>query len=156
MRRKLITSLLVLGLLLAGVLPAAASPTERSVNPVRYCQSVYGETSNPFGQTYEAYLVPVRFTFGGMTFVDEEFALSSFQACVSTVAGGFVDGAIPSDRVSTPAYIAQCDLLEAWGVVTYPYAFYGLYPAENRADCVRILKGVHSGQLALPEGPPNG
>jgi hypothetical protein len=67
--------------------------------------------------------------------------------CVSSWATG---------RVSTAGYAAQCRLLEG-EVFTYPYAFYGMYLAENRADCIRILRGVHTGELALPPmfTPPN-
>jgi hypothetical protein len=154
---KRFTIAMMVGAILAlAAFPASAAPRDRPLNPVRYCQAALGEQTSPVtGVTFDAYLVPVRFTFGGESFVDPEFALSSFQACVSTVAGGFVDGAIPADRISTPAYLAQCDLLEQAGFISYPYVFYGMYPAENRADCVRILKGVHSGQLELPAPPPN-
>jgi hypothetical protein len=31
-----------------------------------------------------------------------------------------------------------------------------MYPADNRADCAKILKGVHSGELPLPAEPPVG
>lgn len=112
--------------------------------------------TNPVtGITLDQYVIPVEFTFGDETFVDD-FGLSSFQACVSTVTSGLRDGVVGASAITTPAYLAQCDFLEAVGVISYPYAFYGVYPADNRADCVRILKGVHSGTLPLPEPPPNG
>lgn len=155
--KRFATAMMAGAILALAAVPASAAPGDQPLNPVRYCQEALDQETNPVtGNTLEAYLVPVRFTFGDQSMVDPEFALSSFQACVSTVAGGFVDGAIPADRISTPAYLAQCDLLEEAGIVSYPYDFYGMYPAENRADCVRILKGVHSGQLELPAPPPNG
>jgi hypothetical protein len=113
--------------------------------------------TNPVtGKTSFQYVIPVEFSFGGQTVV-EEFGLASFQACVSTVASAMTDeGVVPGNALTKPAYLAQCDVLEQSGVVTYPYSFYGLYPAKNRADCARILKGVHTGRLALPEPPPVG
>jgi hypothetical protein len=112
--------------------------------------------TNPVtGLTFDQYVIPVEFSFGGETVV-EDFGLSSFQACVSTVASGMEDGVVPASAISKPAYLAQCDFLEAAGAIAYPYSFYGVYPADNRADCARILKGVHSGELELPEPPPVG
>jgi hypothetical protein len=138
--------------------PAAAAPGDSaSGGPAAYCRSVYQEATNPVsGETYFQYVIPVEFTFGGETVV-EDFGLASFQACVSTVASAMTDdGVVPGTALTKPAYLAQCDLLEQFGVVTYPYSFYGLYPAENRADCAKILKGVHTGQLELPQQPPVG
>jgi hypothetical protein len=66
------------------------------------------------------------------------------------------EGFVPAAAVSKPAYLARCDFLEASGEITYPYSFYGVYPATKRADCARILKGVHSGTLPLPGMPPVG
>jgi hypothetical protein len=157
MRRTL---LLVVGLLLTLAVgtPAAAAPAEASKgSPAAYCRSVKQEFTNPVsGQTYAQYVIRVKFTFGGQTVV-EEFGLASLQACVSTVASAMTaDGTVPGNALTKPAYLAQCDLLVQFGVVAYPYAFYGLYPAENRADCARILKGVHTGQLEVPQGPPVG
>jgi hypothetical protein len=106
--------------------------------------------------TFDQYVIKVRFSFGGQTVV-EDFGISSFQGASSTVAGSRdADGVVEASAISKPAYLAQCDFLESVGTVTYPYAFYGTYPADNRADCARILQGVHSGTLALPTPPPVG
>lgn len=132
-------------------------PAKAKGGPAAYCSSVYETMTNPVsGQTYPQYILQVEFTFGGETFV-EPFGVASFQACVSTVASAMrSDGTVPGDSLTRPAYLAQCDLLEDFGVISYPYDFYGLYPAENRADCATILKGVHTGELALPAAPPVG
>ena len=153
--------LLLAGLLVVGLpaAPASATPAHQAAgaSPAAYCRSVYEPMTNPVtGLTFDQYVIPVEFSFGGETAV-EDFGLSSFQACVSTVASGMTDdGVVPASAITTPAYLAQCDFLEWAGVVTYPYDFYGVYPATKRADCVRILKGVHSGTLPLPEPPPVG
>lgn len=155
MRRTLLAMVAALVTALGVAVPAAAAPP--SSNPAAYCRAHYESMTNPVsGVTYDQYVIPVEFSFGGETVV-EDFGLASFQACVSTVASAMTDeGVVPADRLSKPAYLAQCDLLEAFGVISYPYAFYGTYPAENRADCARILKGVHTGVLPLPEEPPVG
>lgn len=135
--------------------PATAGPP--SFDPAAHCRAHDEPLTNPVtGATYDQYVIPVEFSFGGATVV-EDFGLATFQARVSTVASAMTDeGVVPGAELTTPTYLAQCDLLEAFGVVTYPYSFYGLYPAENRADCARILKGVHTGALPLPEEPPVG
>jgi hypothetical protein len=134
--------------------PAAAASGDGG--SAKYCRAAFGPLTNPMsGMTFNQYVIPVEFNFGGETFV-EDFGLSSFQACVSTVAGSMKDGVVPASAISKPAYLAQCDFLEAAGVVDYPYAFYGMYPAEKRADCAKILQGVHSGTLPLPTPPPIG
>jgi hypothetical protein len=147
-------------LLLAGVsaMPASAAPAEpTSTSPAAYCRSVYQPLTNPVtGITFDQYVIQVRFNFGGQTVV-EPFGLGSFSACVSTVASAMdADGTVPGDSLTKPAYLAQCTFLERVGAISYPYKFYGVYPAKNRADCARILKGVHTGQLELPGEPPVG
>jgi hypothetical protein len=144
----------------AGVAPAAAaagSEGGEGRSPAAYCRAHYEPLTNPVtGITFDQYVIPVEFSFGGQTVV-EDFGLSSFQACVSTVASGMrADGVVPASAISKPAYLAQCDFLEASGTISYPYKFYGVYLAEKRSDCARILQGVHSGELELPEPPPVG
>jgi hypothetical protein len=152
MRRPLcaLATVAVAAVGLAGLAaPAAAAPG----GPAAYCRAAYEPLTNPVtGIRFDQYVIPVEFSFGGRTVV-EDFGLSSFQACVSTVARGMEDGVVPASAISKPAYLAQCDFLEAAGAISYPYAFYGLYPADNRADCARILKGVHSGTLEVPATP---
>lgn len=155
MRRPLISALAVLAVCAAAP-PAAAAPAPGGGGPAQYCRSVLEPMTNPVtGITRDQYVIPVEFSFGGETAV-EDFGLSTFQACVSTVAGSMRDGVVPASAISKPAYLAQCDFLEAVGVVTYPYRFYGTYPADKRADCARILQGVHSGTLPLPGQAPVG
>ncbi len=79
----------------------------------------------------------------------------SHGACVSSVAQGF-DG--ENGVPSRAAFVDNCKQLEENEFVAsqerpYPYAFYGNahrpeYVAKNRADCVRILYALHTGQLA--------
>ena len=151
----------VLALLVsAAVAPAATAASTDKGNgrsPAAYCRANYGPLTNPMtGMTFNQYVIQVEFSFGGQTVV-EPFGLSSFQACVSTVASGMrPDGVVPAAAISKPAYLAQCDFLEDAGAISYPYSFYGVYPADNRADCAKILKGVHSGELELPTPPPVG
>jgi hypothetical protein len=153
--RRCLSLLLALVAVCALAAPAAAAPG--GGNPAQYCRSVKASMTNPVtGITLDQYVIQVRFSFGGPTVV-EDFGLSSFQGCVSTVAGSRdADGVVEASAISKPAYLAQCDFLESVGTVTYPYAFYRTYPADNRADCARILQGVHSGTLALPTPPPVG
>lgn len=147
---------LVLAALAVCALAVPASAGAAGVNPAKFCRGVYAPMENPVtGITLDQYIVPVAFNFGGETVI-EDFGLGSFQACVSTVASGYRDGAVDASAISKPAYLAQCDFLEAVGEISYPYDFYDTYPAENRADCARILKGVHSGALPLPGPPPVG
>jgi hypothetical protein len=133
-RVRLLLLVSVLAAALAAPASALAAPPDhasahRDHNPVELCGEdfVYMVTVPGLGE------VPLPMATRG--------------GCVSSYATG---------RVSTAGYAAQCRLLEG-EVFTYPYRFYGMYLAENRADCIRILRGVHTGQLALPPQftPPN-
>jgi len=77
------------------------------------------------------------------------FVFQSTGACVSSVAQGF-DG---TGQLTTAAFASQCKFLEDVGV-SYPYAFYGNpdYLANNRADCMRLLRGFHEGTLTPGSG----
>ena len=153
--KKLLVALSTLAVA-ALLLPASPASAEKGTSPAAYCREAFGPLEDPMsGLTVNVYVVPVEFSFGGETAV-EDFALHSFQACVSTVASGLRNGVVPASKISKPAYLARCQNLEDMGAIEYPYSFYGLYPAENRADCARILQGVHSGTLALPGPPPVG
>ena len=156
--RVLFSGLASLVLAAVSAMPALAAPAEASpASPAAYCRSVYQPLTNPVtGLTFDQYVIQVRFSFGGQTVV-EPFGLGSFAACVSTVASAMeADGTVPGESLTKPAYLAQCDFLVAVGAISYPYKFYGVYPAKNRADCARILKGVHTGELELPGEPPVG
>jgi hypothetical protein len=125
--RRPILILALLGLLsLAAVAPAAAAPPEHAgsggANPSELCvENIYVELT-PFGAI--------------------DLFVPSFGGCVSSWASG---------RLSTAAYVSQCKALEAEFIAAfgsaYPYAFYGRYLAENRADCVYFLRGFHTGTI---------
>ena len=158
--RPVLSTLALAVIVTAGTaaLPATAAPAAAAASsPAAYCRSVYEPLENPVTEiTLEQYVIQVSFTFGGETFV-EPFGLGSFAACVSTVASAMdADGIVPGNSLTKPAYLAQCDFLEAVGAISYPYSFYGVYPATKRADCARILQGVHTGELELPGEPPLG
>lgn len=153
--KKLLVALLTLTVATL-LLPASPASAARGTSPAKYCRAAYGPLEDPMsGMVETVYVVPVAFNFGGQTVV-EPFALHSFAACVSTVASGMRNGVVPASKISKPAYLARCDNLVEIGAVDYPYSFYGVYPARNRADCARILKGVHTGSLPLPGPPPVG
>ena len=153
--KKLLVALSTLAVA-ALLLPASPASAAKGTSPAAYCREAFGPLEDPMsGLTVNVYVVPVEFSFGGETAV-EDFALHSFQACVSTVASGLRNGVVPASKISKPAYLARCQNLEDMGAIEYPYSFYGLYPAQNRADWARILQGVHSGTLALPGPPPVG
>ncbi len=71
-----------------------------------------------------------------------ELAIGTHGGCISSTAQG---------ALSTAAYVANCRELER--EFDYPYAFYGVLPAKNRAACVRILRGLHTGQITPPPPP---
>jgi hypothetical protein len=157
--KRVLSGVLALFLVAAAAPAATAAKSDKGNgrSPAAYCRAHFGPLTNPAtGLTFDQYVIQVEFSFGGQTMV-EDFGLSSFQACVSTVASGMrPDGIVPASAISKPAYLAQCDFLEDAGAISYPYSFYGMYPADNRADCAKILKGVHSGELPLPAEPPVG
>lgn len=151
--RRLMIMLVAVAAAAAVAVPASAAP---GVRPTEVCRDAFTTTTSPVtGAEIDTYVVPVRFTFGDETFV-EPFSLPSWQACVSSVASAWDDGAVDGRRLSKPAYLAQCDYLVEAGFISYPYDFYGVYPARNRADCARLLQGFHQGTIALPEPPPVG
>lgn len=127
-RRLVLLAALVLGMLATVAGPAAAAPDQA---PGAYCRSIDNtfppDPNRPF-----------------------PFELPSTGACASSVAQGF-DGTGP---LTTAAFAGQCKFLEGIGVVDYPYAFYGNpdYLAENRADCMRLLRGFHEGTLVPGPG----
>jgi hypothetical protein len=68
--------------------------------------------------------------------------IGTHGGCVSSYAKG---------ALSTAAYVANCKELER--ELDYPYSFYGTYPTTNRAGCVRVLRGLHTGQITPPPPP---
>lgn len=75
-------------------------------------------------------------------------------ACASSVATSQTsdpDAVLPSGA----AFIANCKDLEQTvfaveGGRPYPYAFYGVLPVDNRAECVAVLRALHGGELSPP------
>jgi hypothetical protein len=80
-----------------------------------------------------------------------DFPVQSLTGCVTTVAPGLVDGAVPQAQFSLLAAWSQCTYLEEQFGITYPYVFYGQFEARNRLGCARILK-----QLVATQPPPSG
>jgi hypothetical protein len=81
----------------------------------------------------------------GQTIV-RELPIATHGGCVSSWASG---------QMSVAAVVSQCKRLEegsfrpdgVWFQLTYPHVFYGTWTAKNRADCVRILHGLATGEL---------
>jgi hypothetical protein len=130
--KKLIVSLLAAGAVAgAAATPAAAAPE----SPAKTCAALAASNPELFG-----------------------FIGTKPGACQSTVASvgleALMQGAFPSNA----AAVGNCKELERTlflagkpaGARPYPYAFYGApqLTANNRADCVRILRRIHA------EGPP--
>jgi hypothetical protein len=75
-----------------------------------------------------------------------ELPIATHGGCVSSWATG---------QMSIAAVVGQCKRLEDGTIgpggtyfqLTYPHVFYGIWTAENRADCVRILHGLATGKL---------
>lgn len=79
-----------------------------------------------------------------------ELDTGSRGACISTLL---------ANELSIAAYNNNCRTLERTDFIEdgsrpYPYAFYGNpeYTAYNRWDCIRLLRGFHTGELE--PGPP--
>lgn len=128
-RRYFVLVSLLMGAFAFSVMPASAQPSDA---PGAFCRSI----DNTFPP------------------IDERpfpFELATTGACASSVAQGF-NG---TGSLTTAAFVGQCKFLEDEGVVSYPYAFYGNpdYLANDRADCMRLLRGFHEGTL-IP-GPGN-
>ena len=83
-------------------------------------------------------------TWRGQTIV-RELPIATRGGCASSWATG---------QMSASAVAGQCKRLEegfetpAGPVqVTYPHVFYDLWTAESRADCIKILHGLATGEL---------
>jgi hypothetical protein len=128
--KRLLCSLVAAGTLLAAAAPGAQGARVPPTNPSALCgpDDVYLRTIVWRGQTIQRAL-PMA-THGG---------------CASSWATG---------QMSVAAVVGQCKRLEE-GVVlngqpfalTYPHTFYGVWPAANRAGCVKVLHGLATGEL---------
>lgn len=116
--------------LLLGVLAGPASAASADANPSARC----GERD-----IYEREIV-----WRGQV-IHRELPMATHGACASSWATG---------QMSVAGVVGQCKSLEEGVllngkpfVLTYPHKFYGLWWAENRAGCVRILHGLATGKL---------
>lgn len=83
-------------------------------------------------------------TWRGETIV-RELPIATRGGCASSWATG---------QMSVAAVAGQCKRLEQGFVtpagpvqITYPHTFYGLWTADTRADCIKILHGLATGEL---------
>lgn len=115
-------------LAVAGAGAAQASPES---NPSHLCgpDDIYVRVTEWRGQT-----------------IVRELPIATHGGCASSWATG---------QMSVAAVVSQCKRLEegslrpdgVWFQLTYPHVFYDTWTAKNRADCVRILHGLATGEL---------
>ncbi len=128
--RTLIGALAVAALVTVAAPGAAAAPSS-GANPAQMCgeDNIYVRETEWRGQT-----------------VVRELEIATRGGCASSWATG---------RMSVAAVAGQCKRLEegvfmpngSFFQLTYPHVFYGMWPAENRADCIKILHGLATGEL---------
>jgi hypothetical protein len=125
---------------------AAGSEGGEGRSPAAYCRAHYEPLTTPVtGITFDQYVIPVEFSFGGQTVV-EDFGLSSFQACVSTVASGMrADGVVPASAISSRRTSRSATSWRRPARSATRTEFYGVYLAEKRSDCARILQASTPG-----------
>ena len=137
--------------LAASALMSGAATAEEPEMTFGYTTPVSGST-NAQACANSHNVIVGQVIVGGV--VVEEFPLAepgdlTRGACVST---------LNHQALSTPAYVANCKILEPFFAAEnasgrpYPYSFYGNpdYTANNRAGCVYFLRAFHTG--ALPPG----
>lgn len=138
----------------AAALGVLAAPAANSQEPtVTYTTPVAGRTAAEACRNSDN-VVLIQFELNGEV---ESFPLAepgqlTTGACVSTIT---------RQELTTPAYVANCKVLEPQFAATnpngrpYPYSFYGLpeFTAKNRAGCVYFLRGFHTGTILPPPGP---
>jgi len=110
---------------------AAAAPAEtRDAAPAELCgpDNIYLRTTQWQGQT-----------------IVRELEIATRGGCASSWATG---------QMSPSAVVGQCKRLEegfwterGWVQISYPLSFYGIWEANSRADCRKILHGLATGQL---------
>lgn len=118
---------IVVGLVTAALVPATTS----GANPSQACgpDDLYVRVTEWRGETIVRVL-----------------PIASHGGCASSWATG---------QMSVSAVVGQCTRLEdgttrpdgTFFQLTYPHVFYGIWTAETRADCVRILHGLATGAL---------
>lgn len=128
LRTATIGFVLVVFAALSVLLPASADAEE---NPAALCgdDNIYVRITTWRGQT-----------------ITRELPIATRGGCASSWATG---------EMSRAAVVGQCKRLEdgvfmhdgSFFQLTYPHTFYDLWQADNRADCVRILHGLATGEL---------
>ncbi len=100
--------------------------------------------ANPSARCGEDDIYVREIVWRGQT-IHRNLPLATHGACASSWATG---------QMSVAAVVGQCRNLEAGVtlngqpfVLTYPHTFYGIWRAETRADCVKILHGLATGRL---------
>ncbi|MFA9446616.1 hypothetical protein [Egicoccus sp. AB-alg6-2] len=150
MMRQLLAAALAVGMLFVTALPAAAAPN-RPVTPQSFCDGAYDTRDDVFGST-TAYWVPIYYVFDDFQGVDD-LPILSREGCITTVARGLQSlrqhGYVPANSLSMPAALSQCEMLESL-FLEYPYAFYGEFVANNRAQCAKILLDLHTNRIRPP------
>jgi hypothetical protein len=150
MKRHLLAVTLAVGMLFAAALPAVAAPN-RPITPQSFCDSAFDTRDDVFGPT-SAYWVPIYYVFEDFQGVDE-LPIVSREGCITTVARGLQSlrqhGYVPATALSMPAALSQCEMLED-AFLEYPYAFYGEFVANNRAQCAKILLDLHTDRIRPP------
>jgi hypothetical protein len=125
-RRRCLCLLLVCAAAVAA--PAAATPPPD--NPTQLCgeNDIYVRVTEWRGQT-----------------IIRELQIATHGGCASSWATG---------NMSIAAVAGQCKRLEEGVIIggqpftlTYPHMFYGIWLAENRSDCIKILHGLATGEL---------
>ncbi len=128
--RTLIGALVVAALVTVAAPGAAAAPSS-DANPAQLCgeDNIYVRETEWRGQT-----------------IVRKLEIATRGGCASSWATG---------QMSVAAVAGQCKRLEegvfmpngSFFQLTYPHVFYGMWPAENRADCIKILHGLATGEL---------
>lgn len=146
MRRLAVLVALFVGLI--GFAAPAASAKPDLSSPAQLCKSWFEtrEQERPTGtEDVTAYWVPMLYPGG----FELDLPILSLGGCVSTVANGGGQVPVPFDALSVSAINSQCKAIEPlFG--GYPYSFYGIYPAKNRADCIYYLGAFHRDELPTP------
>jgi hypothetical protein len=145
MKRLLVMLVATAALALVATSAATAQEPEFTIS---YTTPVGGATAAEACRNSDN-VVLVQLVVDGV--VVEEFPLSepgqlTTGACVSTIT---------QQELTTPAYVANCKVLEPQFAATnpsgrpYPYSFYGNpeFTAKNRAGCVYFLRGFHTGTI---------
>lgn len=128
---RTLTAALAVAALVVIAPPGAAAAPSSDGNPAQTCgeDDVYVRETEWRGQT-----------------IVRELEIATRGGCASSWATG---------QMSVAAVAGQCKRLEegvfmpngSFFQLTYPDVFYGMWPAASRADCIKILHGLATGEL---------